>query len=292
MEALGLNDVKHKLPAGYIEMYEGANRQTLPVFFNSHFLIGPEGAHLNISGISGLASKTSYAMFLMKAIQDYAIKTKEESVAFIMMNVKGTDLLKIDQKNTRKDELEKIKPIYDILGLDMEPFKYVKYFYPYSKDYTSYTYERIDTIKDRLEIGNAFQYKYLFETDEDKECLDLLFANVDDPNDTVESIINFIISNSGGFNGIESWEDFKNELYNQTQSDKTGKAGKEISVMSWRKFYRCLIKAIKNASKCLPISWEMEFVSVTRLPVLRKTTSWLLTLQSSMKNLKALSLET
>ena len=71
----------------------------------------------------------------------------------------------------------------------------------------------------------------MFETDEDKECLDLLFANVDDPNDTVESIINFIISNSGGFNGIESWEDFKNELYNQTQSDKTGKAGKEISKM-------------------------------------------------------------
>lgn len=249
MEALGLNDVKHKLPAGYIEMYEGANRQTLPVFFNSHFLIGPEGAHLNISGISGLASKTSYAMFLMKAIQDYAIKTKEESVAFIMMNVKGTDLLKIDQKNTRKDELEKIKPIYDILGLDMEPFKYVKYFYPYSRDYTSYTYERIDTIKDRLEIGNAFQYKYLFETDEDKECLDLLFANVDDPNDTVESIINFIISNSGGFNGIESWEDFKNELYNQTQSDKTGKAGKEISVMSWRKFYRLFNKSYQKCQQ-------------------------------------------
>lgn len=249
MEALGLNDVKHKLPAGYIEMYEGANRQTLPVFFNSHFLIGPEGAHLNISGISGLASKTSYAMFLMKAIQDYAIKTKEESVAFIMMNVKGTDLLKIDQKNTRKDELEKIKPIYDILGLDMEPFKYVKYFYPYSKDYTSYTYERIDTIKNRLEIGNAFQYKYLFETDEDKECLDLLFANVDDPNDTVESIINFIISNSGGFNGIESWEDFKNELYNQTQSDKTGKAGKEISVMSWRKFYRLFNKSYQKCQQ-------------------------------------------
>ena len=249
MEALGLNDVKHKLPAGYIEMYEGANRQTLPVFFNSHFLIGPEGAHLNISGISGLASKTSYAMFLMKAIQDYAIKTKEESVAFIMMNVKGTDLLKIDQKNTRKDELEKIKPIYDILGLDMEPFKHVKYFYPYSKDYTSYTYERIDTIKDRLEIGNAFQYKYLFETDEDKECLDLLFANVDDPNDTVESIINFIISNSGGFNGIESWEDFKNELYNQTQSDKTGKAGKEISVMSWRKFYRLFNKSYQKCQQ-------------------------------------------
>lgn len=68
-EALGLDNMKHPLPAGYIEMYDGANKQTLPVFFNSHYLIGPEGAHLNISGISGLASKTSYAMFLLKAIQ-------------------------------------------------------------------------------------------------------------------------------------------------------------------------------------------------------------------------------
>ena len=62
-EALGLADVKNPLPAGYIEMYEGENKITIPVHFNSHFLIGPEGAHLNISGISGLASKTSYAMF-------------------------------------------------------------------------------------------------------------------------------------------------------------------------------------------------------------------------------------
>ena len=61
------------------------------------------------------------------------------------------------------------------------------------EDFTSYTYEKEDIIKTRIEAGNALQYKYLFETDEDKECLDLLFANVDDPNDTIESIINFII---------------------------------------------------------------------------------------------------
>lgn len=39
MEALGLNNVKHKLPAGYIEMYEGANKQTLPVFSIHIFLL-------------------------------------------------------------------------------------------------------------------------------------------------------------------------------------------------------------------------------------------------------------
>lgn len=247
MDALGLNDVKNPLPAGYMEMYDGENKQTLPVYFNSHFLIGPEGAHLNISGISGLASKTSYAMFLMKATQDVMSKRENESVAFIMMNVKGTDLLKIDQMNERQNELDEIRPVYEKLGLEMKPFQQVKYFYPYSKDYTAYTYEKEEVIKNRMNAGNAFQYKYLFENDEDKECLDLLFANVDDPNDTIESIINFIISNGGNFKGVESWDDFKTALYKQTQSDTASKAGKEISVMSWRKFYRLFNKSFQKS---------------------------------------------
>ena len=243
--ALGLDQVKNPIPAGYIKMYEGDNEQILPVHFNSHFLIGPEGAHLNISGISGLASKTSYAMFLMKSIQDVAMREDNESVAFLMMNVKGTDLLKIDELNERENELKLIRPIYKKLGLQMSAFNQVSYYYPYSKDFTSYTYEKSSTIKDRLESKKAFQYKYLFETDEDKECLDLLFANVDDPNDTIESIINFIISNGGKFNGVECWEDFKSALYEQTQSKNNG-AGKEISVLSWRKFYRLFNKSFQK----------------------------------------------
>ena len=243
--ALGLDQVKNPIPAGYIKMYEGDNEQILPVHFNSHFLIGPEGAHLNISGISGLASKTSYAMFLMKSIQDVAMREDNESVAFIMMNVKGTDLLKIDELNERENELKLIRPIYEKLGLQMSAFNQVSYYYPYSKDFTSYTYEKSSIIKDRLESKKAFQYKYLFETDEDKECLDLLFANVDDPNDTIESIINFIISNGGKFNGVGCWEDFKSALYEQTQSKNNG-AGKEISVLSWRKFYRLFNKSFQK----------------------------------------------
>ena len=213
--ALGLDDVKNPLPAGVIEMYEGKNKKTLPVYFNSHFVIGPEGAHLNISGISGLASKTSYAMFLMKAIQDYYTINTKESVAFVLMNVKGTDLLSIDEMNGREDELKQIKPIYDILGMDMSPFKNVTYYYPHSADYTTYTYEKEKVIKERMGLKKAYQYKYLFETTEDKECLDLLFANVDDPNETIESIINFIISNNGKFNGVETWSDFQAALFEQ-----------------------------------------------------------------------------
>lgn len=66
--ALGLNDVKNPLVCGYLEMYQGNAAKKVKVELNSHFLIGPDGAHLNISGISGLAAKTSYSMFLLNAI--------------------------------------------------------------------------------------------------------------------------------------------------------------------------------------------------------------------------------
>jgi len=240
-EALGLKDIKNPLPCGYIEMYEQPDSITIPVHFNSHFLIGPEGAHLNISGISGLASKTSYAMFLLKAIQEKYLKgQQEESVAFVILNVKGRDLLAIDEIN---DELTpEDKEIYNYLGLETSPFKNVKYFYPYSKDLTTSTYGRKGDIESQIELGKAFQYKYIFE--DDKESIDLLFSNVDDPNQTMESIVNFIATGQGRFNGITNWNELRNEVYEYTKAGNDRE--KEITVLSWRKFYRLLNKSIEK----------------------------------------------
>jgi len=262
--ALGLDKVENAIPAGYIEMYEGTPKaQTLKVEFNAHYLIGPEGAHLNISGVSGLASKTSYAMFLMKGIQDYYLKNTDESIAFILLNVKGTDLLKIDQMNQREKDLQEIIPKYrDVLKMELTPFQQVKYYYPFSSNLISYTYEKENVIRERMQNGNGFQYKYLFDTDEDKECLDLLFANVDDPNDTIESIINFIVSKGGNFNGIDNWADFKSALFRQTQTDTASKAGKEISVMSWRKFYRLFNKSYQKCQQMFTNQLGTENTSV------------------------------
>lgn len=241
-EALGLKDIKNPLPCGYIEMYEQPDSVTIPVHFNSHFLIGPEGAHLNISGISGLASKTSYAMFLLKAIQDqYIEKSKGESVAFVLLNVKGRDLLAIDEIN---DELTSDdKSIYKMLDLSTIPFQNVKYFYPYSKDIVSSTYGR--DVKSQMELNKAFLYKYIFE--DDKESIDLLFSNVDDPNQTMESIVNYIATGQSGFNGITNWNELLNEVYEHTKSGASGK-DKEITVLSWRKFYRLFRKTIEKTT--------------------------------------------
>ncbi len=123
--ALGLDKVQNPLVCGSLKMYEGTDDEiTLPVNLNSKFILGHEGAHLNISGISGLAPKTSYAMFLMKAIQDQYLKAEEDaddSVAFVIFNVKGKDLMAIDRPNDfstgKRDEKERVFADYETLGL-------------------------------------------------------------------------------------------------------------------------------------------------------------------------------
>lgn len=257
--ALGLNDIRNPLVCGYLEMYEGTKgceKVTLPVNLNSKFIIGPEGAHLNISGISGLASKTSYAMFLLKAIQDSYMQKDpksedEDSVAFVLFNVKGKDLLAIDQLNdfsdernpeqARKDTFAK----YEKLGLPAEPFKNVHYYYPYSIPKTRHwnTYMTPEEVEDNIKKKKAKKYKYIYKYDKDN--LDLMFANIDDSTQTMESIISYIMSGQGKFNQVSDWQGFLDTVKEKCSSETSGK-DKEIPVASWRKFYRIINKSITD----------------------------------------------
>ena len=247
LQALGLKDIKNPLICGYMEMYRAEDKITLPVHFNSQFLIGPEGAHLNISGISGLAAKTSYTMFLMKAIQEKYLQNtdSDDSIAFVMFNVKGRDLLAIDEPNEDLTDEEKIR-YTEMLGLSTEPFQNAKYYYPYSDQSKSktYSYGNNNDIDAQIDTSKGFKYKYVFE--DDKLNLDLLFSNIEDSSGTMESIINFIITDQGGFGEITSWSQFINKVGEFTKAGKSG-GDKEISVMSWRKFKRVVTKALNNS---------------------------------------------
>jgi hypothetical protein len=66
-EALGIDqmEVKNRIPAGLISMSNGASAVA---YIDRRYVLGPLSAHVNISGISGLATKTSYAMFVVQSI--------------------------------------------------------------------------------------------------------------------------------------------------------------------------------------------------------------------------------
>lgn len=253
--ALGLDNIKNPVRCGYLEMYEDTakgNKITLPVNINADFLIGPEGAHLNVSGISGLAAKTSYIMFLLKAIQDKYIEETEihadkqdydDGVAIVAFNVKGKDLLAIDEMNLFNNSETKRNEVlgqYEALGLSKEPFKNVTYLYPCSDNTTRNSYVDAELFSKQKRKNKAFEYKFDYE--KDKQNLDLMFSNIDDPNQTMDAIINYIISGQGAFKSIREWNRFIEEVQDMGQAGNN--KGKEIPVMSWRKFGRMIKKSI------------------------------------------------
>lgn len=259
--ALGLDRIQNPLVCGSLKMYEDTTEEvTLPVCLNSKFLLGPEGAHLNISGISGLAAKTSYAMFLMKAIQDqYLTADTDDSVAFVIFNVKGKDLMAIDRPNDfstdQPGEKEQVLAEYKSLGLSTEPFKNVKYYIPFTSSTTAKqsTYLSLDDIRTYMEYGQLKKFKYSYE--DDKESLEMLFADIDDPQQTMEAIISKIIDEADpdfGGGHISTWTEFRekvDELSQKSQPTRRGtqqRVSNEISVLSWRKFKRIINKATKN----------------------------------------------
>jgi DNA helicase HerA-like ATPase len=101
-----------------------------PVFLDADFLLGPEAAHLNITGVSGLATKTSAVEFFLSSIFQ-KFPSQKGSIAAVCFNVKGPDLLFLDQTTPISDDDVRL---YARLGLSPEPFQNARYFAPYKAD--------------------------------------------------------------------------------------------------------------------------------------------------------------
>lgn len=100
-----------------------------PVQLDADFLLGPEAAHLNISGVSGLATKTSAVEWLLASIFAH-FPEKKGKVAAVCFNVKGPDLCFLDQPAARLEEAD--RALYERLGVPAKPFQDVEYFAPYT----------------------------------------------------------------------------------------------------------------------------------------------------------------
>ena len=99
-----------------------------PIFLDADFLVGPEAAHLNISGVSGLATKTSAIEWLLQSIFAH-FPAHRGTVAAVCFNVKGPDLCFLDQPGKLEPaDLE----MYELLGVPPTPFQDVRYFAPFT----------------------------------------------------------------------------------------------------------------------------------------------------------------
>ncbi len=101
-----------------------------PVYLDADFLLGPEAAHLGITGVSGLATKTSAVEFMLSSIFQ-TFPAHKGSVAAVAFNVKGPDLCFLDQPGELTDE---DRALYQRLGLKPEPFANVRHYAPFKPD--------------------------------------------------------------------------------------------------------------------------------------------------------------
>ena len=137
-KALYLDSMDAPLPAGVLRNGEAG-------YLNFDFINGTKGAHINISGISGIATKTSYALFLLYSIFKAKHRTTGESLVSstqatkaIIFNVKGTDLLYLNRANERFKEEEgkwqtkrrSERNRYEICGLPVGAFDSVGFHAP------------------------------------------------------------------------------------------------------------------------------------------------------------------
>ena len=121
-EALFFDRMERKLPVGM-------GRDGSPVYLNLDFLDGGRGAHVSISGISGVATKTSYALFLLHAIfTSRVLGRRSVNAKALIFSVKGEDLLYLDHPNINLDDA--LRRSYAELGLPATPFESVKFYCP------------------------------------------------------------------------------------------------------------------------------------------------------------------
>jgi len=124
-KALYFDRMEHRVPIGLTRTGE-------PVFANVDFLDGTRGAHVSVSGVSGVATKTTYATFLLYSLfHSRSLGADTVNSKALIFNVKGEDLLWLDKPNARLDEESRSE--YQRLELPAGPFQSVALYAPVNR---------------------------------------------------------------------------------------------------------------------------------------------------------------
>jgi len=236
-QALGIEGIpsERRIPAGLIQMSNGTQAVA---YLDRHFVLGPEAGHVNISGISGLATKTSYSMFLIQSILQTG---PSDEIAVILLNVKFDDLLSIHEPRELPEEQ---LALWRQLGLRPEPWpeERVHYLLPWGKQTQSTG--RPNTFADPPPPHKAYAYA-LRDT---ASKLDLLFSNIPDSTGTLASVVGEVMT--GILNNEREWEEVQtwDDLLTKPPLVKNGVPQKfrNIHSASVGRFLRILRRIVKT----------------------------------------------
>ncbi|HLE38260.1 MAG TPA: ATP-binding protein [Acidimicrobiia bacterium] len=122
-KALYVDEMGRPLPIGM-------GRDGEPLFVDLDFFDGRKGGHMSISGISGVATKTSFALFFLRMLTGRRdiVGDAGKNLRVLVFNVKGEDLLWLDKPN--RDFTPEAAAQWATLGVEPGPFPSVSLWAP------------------------------------------------------------------------------------------------------------------------------------------------------------------
>jgi DNA helicase HerA-like ATPase len=179
-EALFFDGMKKRLPAGL-------SRDDDPVYVNLEFLDGTRGAHVNISGVSGVATKTTYATFLLHSLfTSGALGGDATNTKALIFNVKGEDLLFLDHDNVELEHEQADR--YRALGLEPKAFRSVELWAPPRRGSNA----AVPDVSSRVEGVTSFFWT-LAEFCQD-ELLQFLFTDAQDDRQQYTMVVHQVMA--------------------------------------------------------------------------------------------------
>jgi hypothetical protein len=236
----------------------GTGRDGVPVFLNADFLDGTRGAHVSISGISGVATKTSFATFLLYSVfRSGQLGADGVNARALIFNVKGEDLLFLDHPNIKLDAAT--ITAYKLLDLPATPFPDVRVYAPPRAGDSSGSPD----VNSRLTGVDSF-YWTLEEFCADR-LLPYVFADADDERQQYTMVVHSVAAHlaryavpaEGGVSidgrRLGSYGDLVDHIVDQLTDDETRSmwAGSAINMGTVNAFARRLIGSKRDLARLI-----------------------------------------
>ena len=126
--AFGFGEMKTPLAFGLLR--NGGDDFAGLASLDCDYLLGDVAGHLNINGMTGAGTKTSFITILLKILLHHArTKARRMHLCPIVLNVKGQDLMWLNCGNAEFDEFVDGE-IWRQLGVPATPFEGAKFFAP------------------------------------------------------------------------------------------------------------------------------------------------------------------
>lgn len=234
--AYGFDEMSRPMPIGRLK--NGARNYAGNGLVDLDYLLGENGGHLNVNGMAGVGTKTTFVLTTIKSLQKKAEDSKKDGKPFhivpIILNVKGEDLMWLNRKNTRfkpEDEAD-----WHALDIVPEPFTNAEFYTAqdlpvHGCNSTEYSWSLQDVLKEESML-------FIFSED------DNLSANM---TALVREIVADITEKDGKTmkSGLTTWKDLLDWMGTTNINARYG-AG------TWWAVYRRLWKVLDEGKNIFP----------------------------------------